>query len=108
MYSLKDVYIKRVSSSARNEILLGILETSFNGLKTRNERNIRRSTSMFASANIVMALFSIVKRIVQVLGLQLYEYLSKYWYSHGRKRATPFEIVYVYIWILFCFCSNKP
>lgn len=36
--------------------LLGILETSFNGRSTRNERNIRKSTSTLASAKIVIEL----------------------------------------------------
>lgn len=37
-------------------ILLGILETSFKGLKTRNDLNILRSTSTFDSANMVIDL----------------------------------------------------
>lgn len=36
--------------------LLGIRETSFNGRNTLNERNIRKSTSTFASANTVIEL----------------------------------------------------
>lgn len=38
--------------------LLGIRETSFNGRNTLNERNIRKSTSTFASANTVIELTS--------------------------------------------------
>lgn len=36
--------------------LLGILETNFKGLKTLNDLSIRKSTSTFASANIVIDL----------------------------------------------------
>lgn len=40
--------------------LLGIRETSFNGRNTLNERNIRKSTSTFASANTVIELISVI------------------------------------------------
>jgi len=42
------------------DVLLGIRDTSFSGRKTRKDRNIRRSTSILASANIVMALFLVI------------------------------------------------
>ena len=37
--------------------LLGMRETSLRGLSTRKDRNIRKSTSTFASANIVIDLY---------------------------------------------------
>lgn len=43
--------------------LLGIRETSFNGRNTLNERNMRKSTSTFASANTVIELTTILNRI---------------------------------------------
>lgn len=42
--------------SKKKRPLLGILETSLRGRSTRNDLNIRRSTSTFASAKIVIDL----------------------------------------------------
>ena len=47
--------------------LLGILDTSFKGRNTRNERSIRRSTSTFDSANMVMDL----NTLLAFIGVQL-------------------------------------
>lgn len=53
--------------------LLGIRETSFSGRKTRNERNMRRSTSTFDSAKIVMEL----ERVVYVVAFLLRQNCTK-------------------------------
>lgn len=41
-----------------NCCLLGILETNFSGRRTRNDRNILKSTSTLASAKTVIELHS--------------------------------------------------
>lgn len=43
------------------DFLLGILETNLSGRRTRNDRNILKSTSTLASANTVIELFLLEK-----------------------------------------------
>lgn len=54
---LNNSYLRPLLAGALGDGLLGIRETSLSGRNTRNDLNMRKSTSTFASAKIVIDLY---------------------------------------------------